>query len=201
MYTWEKVSPLISCGSTVVEIGVGPISAITKQLKNVRVIGVDLGDDQLPLCDKFNIDLRMCDIQTEPLPLENGSVDMVLFLQVIEHLCMYPNVILDQIYKKLKTGGYLVVSTVNFLRISNRIRTLLGLTPLKNCFEPSEDGRNHIREYVLSELLYYLKKSGFNIEETDRFALPAGSVIISTLLRFMYIYPSFRNYFMIIAKK
>lgn len=200
-YIWERIFPLISSGSTVLEIGIGPMSALVKKLTESEVIGVDLNDAQSALCNKFDIDLKICDIQAEQLPLEDESVDMVLLLEVIEHLCIYPNNVLDDIYKKLKTGGYLVLSTVNFLRVASRIRVLLGKNPLVNYFERSKDGRNHIREFVPAEMAYYIEKSGFSVEKTFLFGIPFGSFIVSNLLRLAYLYPMFRNYFMIIGKK
>jgi SAM-dependent methyltransferase len=200
-YTWEMVSPLITADSTVVEIGVGPMAAVVTQLKGAHVIGVDINDDQRDLCNRFKIDLRIRDIQAQALPLEDESADLILLLEVIEHLCIYPNYVLDEIYKKLKTNGYLVISTVNFLRISSRIRVLLGKNPLINYFEPSEDGRNHVREFVPAEMAYYMRESGFSIEKTCRFGMQSGPCVISMLLRLAYLYPKFRNHFMVVGKK
>lgn len=202
LYTWEKISDLISSDSTVVEIGIGPMSALVKRLKGAEVIGVDLVDTQSALCDAFGINLWTCDVQSEPLPLEDESVDVVLFLQVIEHLCMYPKAVLDEIHKKLKSGGYLVVSTVNFLRISSRFRVLSGKNPLTNYFERSQyRSIPHIREFVPPEMSYYMEKSGFSTKEIYRFGIPSGPFVISILFRLAYLYPNFRNYFMIIGKK
>jgi 2-polyprenyl-3-methyl-5-hydroxy-6-metoxy-1,4-benzoquinol methylase len=200
-YTWERVSPLIKADSIVVEIGVGPMAAVVTQLKGAHVIGVDINDDQRDLCNRFKIDLRMRDVQAQGLPLEDESADVILLLEVIEHLCVYPRYILDEIYTKLKTNGYLVLSTVNFLRISSRIRVLLGRNPLINYFEPSEDGRNHIREFVPAEMAYYMRQSGFSIEKTHCFAELSGPSVISMLLRLAYLYPRFRNHFMVVGKK
>jgi len=200
-YTWQKVSALISPDSMVAEIGVGPMSALVKRLKGAEVIGVDLNNAQSALCKAFQMDLRTCDVQVEPLPLENESVDVILFLEVIEHLCTYPNNVLNDIYKKLRAGGYLILSTTNFLRIASRIRMVMGKNPLINYFEATEDGHNHVREFVLDEMLYYMKKSGFDIDQTYRFGALDKPSIVSMLLLVAYLYPGFRNYFMIIGRK
>jgi SAM-dependent methyltransferase len=200
-YIWERVSALISPESTVAEIGVGAMSALVRNFKGSKVIGVDLTDEQSALCDAFNIELRRCDIQTEPLPLDDESVDVILLLAVIEHLCIYPNDVFDKIYKKLKPGGYLVVHTVNFLRFSSRARVLLGRNPLINYFERTEDGRNHIREFVPDEMAYYLRKSGFGIERIYRFGQAPKLPVVSVLWRLAYLYPGFRSCFMIIGRK
>lgn len=199
--TWQKVCPLIPEDGTVMDIGVGPISALIRLLKGAEVIGLSLTDSRRKLCENYGINLRICDLETKSLPLDDESVDVVLFMEVIEHLCIWPNRVLDNIYRTLKPGGYLVVSTVNFLRISNRIRAIIGRNPLVNYFEATEDGRNHVREFVLEEMSYYMKKSGFTIDKTYRFGIPSGGTIVSTLLCLAYLYPRFRNYFMIIGRK
>ena len=200
-FTWDKTHSLINSDSTVVEIGVGLMSVLVKQIKEANVIGVDIGNSQLHLCNKFGIDLRLCDIQITPLPLKDSSVDVVFLLETIEHLCMYPNDLFDQIIKKLRKGGYLIISTVNFLRFSNRLRALFGKNPLINYFERTSDGSRHIREFLPNEMVYYLEKSGFKIVKKKLFGIPYGNPFFSGLIRLVYLYPNFRNYFLIIAQK
>lgn len=200
-YTWTKISPLLFPESRVIEIGVGPMSVIAKELAHSRVTGADIDDWQAPLCEEFNIDLKICDVQNAPLPVDDESIDALFLLEVIEHLCMYPNDLFDNIYKKLRKGGYLIVSSVNLLRISNRIRMIIGKSPLVNRFEKTVDGRNHIREFYPDEMAYYLRKSGFNIKGIYNFGIPGGGALMSVLLRLAYFYSPFRNYFLIIGKK
>lgn len=201
LYTWNKILPFVYPDDTVVEIGIGPMSVLAKHLGGAKVIGIDIGDSQSTLCNKFGIDLRIANVETSPLPIDDESVDVMLLLEVIEHLCMYPNDLFDEIFKKLKRGGVLVVSTVNFLRFSNRIRVLLGKSPLINYFERSSDGRNHIREFIPAEMSYYMVKSGFRIAGQYLFGITEGEPIVSALLKLAYLYPPFRNYFMVIGKK
>ena len=201
LYSWNKISPFVHPDDMVVEIGIGPTSVLAKYLGGAKVIGIDIGNSQSTLCNKFGIDLRICNVETSPLPIDDESVDIMLLLEVIEHLCMYPNDLFDEIFKKLKKGGVLVVSTVNFLRFSNRIRVLLGKSPLINYFERSSDGRNHLREFLPVEMSYYLAKSGFRVLEQHLFGVSEGRTVTSALLNLAYLYPSFRNYFMVIGKK
>ncbi len=201
LYTWQKASSLIESKSSVVEIGVGPMAVLAKELTGATVECVDLHDSQSPLCKHFNIPLHISDIQCSQIPFPDNSIDLMFLLEVIEHLCMYPCDLLDQIFRKLKEGGYLVVSSVNFLRISNRIRILSGKSPLINYFERTPDGRNHIREFVPDEMSYYMKKSGFDIIENSYFAAASETKVVSTLLHLLYLYPAFRNYFLLIGRK
>ncbi len=200
-YTWNRIEHLITPEARVVEIGVGPMSPVIKLLANAEVIGVDHTALQAELCRTFDIALRSCDIQSEPLPLDDSSVDMVLLLEVIEHLCMYPTCVLRQIYDKVKPGGYCVLTTVNFLRLSNRIRMLTGRNPLLTFCEPSEGGRNHIREYVLEEMRHYVEDAGFQIAETALFQVLDSSLAGRLYSRIAGLYPRHRNYFLVIARK
>ena len=199
--TWNKISPLINQNDTVAEIGVGSMSILVKETKGANIIGIDIGNSQLNLCNNFGIDLKTCDVQSSPLTLKDSSIDVILLLETIEHLCMYPNDLLEQIIKKLKKGGYLIVSTVNFLRFSNRLRVLFGKNPLINPFEKTVEGTYHVREFLPNEMIYYLKKSGFKIVEKEIFGIPYGNFISKNILKFIYLYPNFRNYFLIIGQK
>ena len=194
------MSSFIWPGCKVVEIGVGPMAAIAKEVGGADVIGLDINDWQHRLCREFHIDCRICDVQTSDLLLDDDSVDVLLLLEVIEHLCMYPNDLFDKIYKKMKKGGYFFVSSVNFLRISNRIRMVMGRSPLVNHFERTVDGRNHIREFYPDEIAYYMTRSGFEVLDRYLFGIPDGSPHIAALLRLLYVYPTFRNYFLISVK-
>lgn len=200
-FTWHRISPLINSNSTIAEIGIGPISVLARQLKKAKVIGIDLNNSKLSLSNKFGIDLRVCDLQISPLPLEDSSIDIIMLLETVEHLCIYPNDLFDQINKKLKKEGYLIISTPNLVRFSNRLRVLSGKNPLINYFERTAGGSNHVREFVLDEMVYYLKKSGFKIVKKELFAIPSGNPVLRSFLRLIYLYPNFRNYFLIIAQK
>jgi 2-polyprenyl-3-methyl-5-hydroxy-6-metoxy-1,4-benzoquinol methylase len=184
-----------------IEIGIGPMIVIAKEIGGSNVIGIDINDWQRPLCEEFDIQFKICDIQNSELPLENESADIILLLEVIEHLCMYPNDLFEKIYSKIRKGGYLFVSSVNFLRISNRIRMLMGKSPLVNRFEKTVDGRNHIREFYPDELEYYLMKSGFEVFDQYQFGVPDGNRLVASCLKLAYVYPAFRNYFLISCRK
>ena len=103
--------------------------------------------------------------------------------------------------KKNEGKEILLLDLELFIGISNRVRMLLGKTPLVSYFERSQDGHNHLREFLPDEMAYYMKKSNLSIEKMYRFGFPSGPTVVSMLLCLAYLYPKFQNYFMVIGKK
>lgn len=101
-----------------------------------------------------SIDPQRCP-QTEPF-------DLILLLEVIEHLHTAPSHVFKYLRSCLRPGGYLLVSTPNAAWLRNRWRLLFGRNP----FEPiREDPRNpgHFRELTSQELQTLLERAGFKI--------------------------------------
>lgn len=126
--------------------------------------------------------------------------DIVFFLEVIEHLLRYPVEVLAEIASLIKPNGILVISTVNFLRLSNRIRVLTGKSPYINPFIRTPDGRNHLREFCLPELCQYLELAGLQVVKSETWPLypRAMSSLLYLPNRF---FPSLHNYMAIAARK
>jgi len=76
LYSLNKISPFVHSDDMVVEIGIGPTLVLAKHLGGAKAIGIDIGDEQAALRNKFGIDLRICNVETSPLPLKDESVDV-----------------------------------------------------------------------------------------------------------------------------
>lgn len=116
---------------------------------------------------KKSVEIKEVDL-TLGLPFSNSSFEVIYFCEVMEHLLGFPEDYLSELYRVLKPGGYLIITTPNLLRVSNRIRFIFG----KNFLDPFEntyDGVNHLREFDKGELEIYLKKAGFIISNSKTF--------------------------------
>ena len=105
-------------------------------------------------------------------------VDLILFLEVIEHLYTSPSHVLRYLSRCLNTDGILVISTPNAAFLRKRWHLLWGFNPYGKI---REDATNpgHFREYTRSELVKYCNECGFNvigvrIENQFRFGTRAG---------------------------
>lgn len=122
----------------------------------------------------------------EKLPFVNASFDVVVCSQVIEHL-LDERAGLNEIYRVLRSGGLLVISTDNRDNLVSRwlsmpvilIRTLLHRPKWEYPFPH--------RAYRLTEFLAYVMEAGFRIQraETYRFSLPPSLSRVPGLVRLL----------------
>ena len=96
----------------------------------------------------------------------HNSFDCIVFLETLEHLNRWPEQVLDDVRKLLKPNGILLLSTPNLVRLSNRVRMLLGRAP-NNPFKYSIAGEHHVREYTLSELKDFIPDDKWELLETS----------------------------------
>jgi SAM-dependent methyltransferase len=98
-------------------------------------------------------------------PYEDGSFDVVVYCEIIEHLLMDPVHTLKEIRRVLKPGGKLLVTTPNVARFEN----LIALSEGRSIYDPYSGfgpyGR-HNREYSMTELLHLLRFCGFSEEKS-----------------------------------
>ena len=119
-------------------------------------------EDIIERLEGAGIHLKYCDVLKDSLPFEDNSFDVILFLDVIEHLSA-PKKCLQEIKRVLRKGGYLVITTPNLATLKNRICALLGRSnhvELKFWYN-SVPFFGHIREYTLKEVKQILVWDGF----------------------------------------
>lgn len=94
-----------------------------------------------------------------------GPYDLVLCLEVIEHLHVAPVHLLRYLHACLSVGGALILSTPNAAFLRNRWRLLRGRNP----FEPLRESSinpGHFRESTEEEMRAALVNAGFAVEKS-----------------------------------
>ncbi|HVS85978.1 MAG TPA: class I SAM-dependent methyltransferase [Gaiellaceae bacterium] len=92
------------------------------------VTGVDVDSDALERArERLGIETHWADAE-DALPFEDGSFDVVVMGEVLEHLAD-PAAAVANVRRVLRPGGRFVGSVPNAFRLKNRLRFLRGLPP------------------------------------------------------------------------
>lgn len=125
--------------------------------------------------DKREIRLLFADIERDLWPIEEGSFDLVVATEVIEHLVYNPYHLLAQAFRALKPGGSLLVTTPNIAQLEKRIALWRGgsvhMDIAKKFYETYSSilSHRHIREFSADELRYLFErqnKESYRFEKT-----------------------------------
>lgn len=99
--------------------GGGEFMSVLKK-RGYNVIGLDILPNKILL--EKGYDIRKCDLN-EGLPFKKSSFDVVIGLEVLEHL-YNPYEMMKEIRRVLRAGGYAIISMPNTASIFSRIGQL-----------------------------------------------------------------------------
>lgn len=202
----------------ILDIGANPFH-ITFCLKEMGydITGVDIDPKTFQgFLDKYDLDVKKVDIENEKLPFENNSFNFIIFNEVFEHLRINPIFTLKEIFRILKPGGSLLLTTPNLYAVHKIIMFNLG----KGFNDPYDEFNKlniygymgHIREYSSREIRKFLEQAGFKIQDIiyrhdysffnyptfDNIFIKFFGLIIDILMR---VIPSLRRHIAVIATK
>jgi SAM-dependent methyltransferase len=108
------------------------------------------------------IQARIHDLDSGPLPFEDGHFDAVTILMVLEHV-FDPFFVVEELSRVTRTGGHLVINVPNIAFVRHRL-TLLGgglpVTSSRDTWERREWDGGHIHNFTLARLEWLLEKFG-----------------------------------------
>jgi 2-polyprenyl-3-methyl-5-hydroxy-6-metoxy-1,4-benzoquinol methylase len=159
--------------------------------------------------------LPLTDVEIEPnkrLNLKDKSFDVVVCLEVLEHIIDKPEHVFGELKRILKDDGYLFLSTPNIAQLFNRFMLLFGKQPqlyLSSLHKGYCGRRGHFREWTMDELTHILPEY-FNIERCLYIDSIGTEGMISQKKAYRLLYypykalsrfkPSFRTTLLIIAR-
>jgi SAM-dependent methyltransferase len=122
------------------EIGSGEdVIGLTAKLRDrygAKTHVVDFGDNQ----PQEGIIAHRCNIDHQPLPFGDATLDLVIFASIIEHL-YNPHFVLSEIARVLKPGGHFLFEAPNAIALGRRLNTLRGHNPFVqfNAYNAGQD--------------------------------------------------------------
>lgn len=165
----------------VLEYGSAPFWFTTAlKIAGYNVVGTDLAPERFNNFEKLGLKILRVNYDTEPLPMENDSVDAIICNEVFEHMRHNLIFTFKEAHRVLKPGGELHITTPNLLSAQGYYNLLvrqLGYSCADDLFHEwnkiEEIGHmGHVREYTSREVSLFLTKVGFKVERVNFFSLP-----------------------------
>jgi SAM-dependent methyltransferase len=199
-------------GQKILEVGSIPyLVTVPLMQKNYDVMTLDkvTGEYVPGIVKKYKINSIICNLDNEPILAGDGAFDGIIMNEVFEHLRMNLIFSMREILRVLRPGGLLLLSTPNMRSISGLYNLLvLGeayacMGGIYNNYSYIErlDVMGHVREYTPKEVTNFLRIIGFEIEGIIYRGGYSGSWKLNLARFFTRIWPQFKPYFSVVARK
>lgn len=116
--------------NTALDVGCGDgrVAQIMGEKLGTRFYGVDISKKGVELAKKKGVKAKVADV-SDNIPFKDNYFDLVISTEVIEHVTD-PDGLLKEVYRVLKPGGLLLLTTPNLSSWTNRFLFLLGIYPI-----------------------------------------------------------------------
>lgn len=165
-------------GKRVLEIGVNP-GQFTEMLVHAgfSVSGTDLfPEHRTEVWQRLGVEVRRWNIDIEAPPYADGSFDIIIFSEVIEHLANPPLEALETFYRLLAPGGYLCISTPNQFYFKSRLRTLFDVVLMRPFDHDAEFQRWALLRH---DARYYTHSRLFSMAQLEWLSAQCGYTVTS----------------------
>ena len=116
-----------------------------------------------------DVQVSVFDVERDPFPHADATFDVVLCLEVIEHLAVDPMAMAAEVNRVLKREGVFVLSTPNALRYASIVNMVVGEQPMGYVGYNGVDTNRHNRLYTPGELERLLRAAGMDPQEVTTF--------------------------------
>lgn len=160
LYRFKVAAELVPMPTNVeaqcLELG-GGMAEFSQKLaeSGYKVTFADLSPNNVAHAQGLGFESHQIDFNFGLPGLQDASFDLVVMLEVIEHIVNAEH-LLAEVRRVLKPGGALVLSTPNFAWLYNRLRILIG--------QLSHDEGYHYRFFTRASLGRQLRSAGFEPE-------------------------------------
>lgn len=120
-------------------------------VKNAELHAVESYPEYISILQSKGIKVHDLNIERDPLPFKNESVDVIICNQILEH-CKEIWWILHEISRVLKKNGKLIIGIPNLASLHNRFLLSAGRQPTS-----IQNNSAHVRGYTKNDLLRFLK--------------------------------------------
>jgi ubiquinone/menaquinone biosynthesis C-methylase UbiE len=160
LWVLDQIAPLDK-DHVVVDVGCGSGNLTLRSAEKCRLaIGLDPSESAVRFCNSIST-ARSVFIPAagDALPFPDESVDVVLFVEVIEHLDQ-PMKIISEIWRVLKKGGFAFVTTPNYA-FPSLWAPVEWLADQSRMVAKMGEGEQHVQKFSPRSLAGTFQKAGF----------------------------------------
>ncbi len=117
-----------------VDLGAGSgrdLETVRKHHPNAQVVAVETSTVYAAALQKRLPDVRILDIERDDLPFNDGTVDLIIANQVLEHT-KEVFWIFHEVSRTLRIGGHFIFGVPNVASLHNRMLLLFGVHPTQH---------------------------------------------------------------------
>ena len=208
----KLVRPLNSEGQTTRLLDIGSGAGVGAELL-ARTLGVDhvtcvdISTGALGAVIQRGFSPIVASAEGSLLPFPDGSFDVVVLDEVIEHL-VDTDSIMSEIHRVLRKDGQLVMSTPNLAAWFNRLALLVGYQPaysevsFKGVYgRPGVGIVGHLRLFTRRALVGFVADKGFRLEAVGGVPFPELPRLVRPLDRFISRFPGLAGGLVLVARK
>lgn len=136
------------------DIGAGlgrDLRAIKRAHKGIHTIAIEAGTDYAKQLRGVADEVHTLDIEREPLPLGNASVDLIVANQILEHT-KEVFWIFHEMARTTRIGGHIILGVPNVASWHNRVLLLFGRHPTQHKLCSA-----HVRPFSKADTLRFLE--------------------------------------------
>jgi 2-polyprenyl-3-methyl-5-hydroxy-6-metoxy-1,4-benzoquinol methylase len=153
-----------------VSSGIGFVPVILRRL-GLDVIATERDPSLARFARQSGTEVLRFEIGKDRLPLDTGTLDLLVLAEVLEHLKLPPSSTIRNLSAMLRPGGTLLLTTPNIARLAHIEALAAGENFLERFPEDLPTGADptdyveHVREYSVRELVEAVEEAGLGVEE------------------------------------
>ncbi len=178
-------------GKKLLDIGCADGSfAALLQKKGFDVYGIDIAKKAIRRARSKGIKAKVGDLGKK-LPYKSNSFDVIIMCEVIEHI-FDTDFLLREIYRIIKKGGFLFITTPNVASFTSRVKLIFGGYPNGLEYYVGQRTSGHIRAYTPAILRRQLNRDGFKVIKmtSPNLLFPVKSKVIPNFIKELMIHLS-----------